>query len=96
MGNLPSRDPLGRAALLTQEGVARLNVGLFVQSPPDACGPLAGSQLNHYIFQSRIGSAGGITVYPALDTKHNRDVAIKVLPQLLPGRQRDVAPGKPA
>ena len=57
----------------------------------ETSGPLTGSQLNHYIFQLRIGSTGGIDVYRAHDTKLNREVAIKVLPQLLSGRQRDVA-----
>ena len=46
--------------------------------------PLAsGEQLGHYTIQSLIGKGGMGEVYRALDTKLERDVAIKVLPQTL-------------
>jgi len=46
--------------------------------------PLAsGEQLGHYTIQSLIGKGGMGEVHRALDTKLERDVAIKVLPQTL-------------
>jgi serine/threonine protein kinase len=46
--------------------------------------PLApGDQLGHYKIQSLIGKGGMGEVYKALDTKLDRDVAIKVLPAAL-------------
>jgi serine/threonine protein kinase/Tol biopolymer transport system component len=48
--------------------------------------PLAsGEQLGHYKIQSLIGKGGMGEVYRALDTKLERDVAIKVLPAPLAG-----------
>jgi serine/threonine protein kinase/Tol biopolymer transport system component len=41
---------------------------------------LVGRQLNHYRIASFIGAGGMAEVYQARDTKLNRDVAIKVLP----------------
>ena len=48
--------------------------------------PLAsGEQLGHYKIQSLIGKGGMGEVYRALDTKLEREVAIKVLPAALAG-----------
>ena len=43
----------------------------------------AGTQLGHYKIQSLIGRAGMGEVYRAVDTKLEREVAIKVLPAAL-------------
>jgi eukaryotic-like serine/threonine-protein kinase len=40
---------------------------------------LAGSLANRYEVQSELGAGGMATVYRAVDVKHQRDVAIKVL-----------------
>ena len=44
-----------------------------------------GDQLGHYKIQSLIGKGGMGEVYSALDTKLDREVAIKVLPAALAG-----------
>ena len=41
---------------------------------------LIGQRLNHYEIRSMLGSGGMANVYGARDTKLNRDVAIKMLP----------------
>ena len=51
--------------------------------------PLAsGEQLGHYKIQSLIGKGGMGEVYRALDTKLEREVAIKVLPAALAASAR--------
>jgi eukaryotic-like serine/threonine-protein kinase len=45
----------------------------------------AGEQLGHYTIQSLIGKGGMGEVYRALDTKLDRSVAIKVVPDAFAG-----------
>ena len=42
---------------------------------------MVGTRLNHYQVLEKIGQGGMGEVYRATDTKLNRDVAIKVLPE---------------
>lgn len=42
---------------------------------------MVGTNLNHYRVLEKIGQGGMGEVYRATDTKLNRDVAIKVLPE---------------
>jgi serine/threonine protein kinase len=53
-----------------------------------------GTQLGHYKIQSLIGKGGMGEVYRAVDTKLEREVAVKVLPATLAGRNW-LIPGSP-
>ena len=57
--------------------------------------PLAsGTQLGHYKIQSLIGKGGMGEVYRAVDTKLEREVAIKVLPAALADDPSSSSPGE--
>ncbi len=47
---------------------------------------MVGTSISHYKILEKIGSGGMGEVYRATDTKLNRDVAIKILPQHLSER----------
>ena len=47
---------------------------------------IVGTSISHYKILEKIGSGGMGEVYRATDTKLNRDVAIKILPQHLSER----------
>ena len=52
-----------------------------------------GSQLGHYTISSRLGAGGMGEVYRGRDTRLNRDVAIKIIPDDLAGDRHGIGRG---
>ncbi len=50
-----------------------------------------GSRLGHYDVTALIGEGGMGQVYQATDTKLNRQVALKILPEAFAGRRRPLS-----
>ena len=63
----------------TPASVARLGASPIIQPLPVALAP--GSRLGAYEVVSPLGAGGMGEVYRARDTKLNRDVALKILPE---------------
>src|SRR5262249_50938381 len=80
-GDRAVRDEVERMLEAHGQAAGFLSTPAVLPDDTSAAATLEGERIGPYLLSSRIASGGMGVVYKALDTRLNRSVAIKVLPQ---------------